>query len=182
MITTLIGLAGTPAGGKDTLAERMVRDHGFTHVSTGDMVREVATQQRGSIERPILYEIANIYRHQHGAGVFVHKALKKPRPLVITGLRTTGEARVLKNADGLLVWIDAPGKIRYQRMKSRRRDNEAGLSFEEFTIHEQKEWHAGNGEADFNLRDIKEMSDIVFDKALPLEEFIANAYQKLGFT
>ncbi len=103
---TIIGLAGTQAGGKDTLAERMVVDHGFTHVSTGDMVREVAMKNRGSIERPVLHEIATEYRREHGGGVFVTRALEKLRPLVITGLRTVGEARTLKDAAGLLVWTD----------------------------------------------------------------------------
>lgn len=52
--TDIIGLAGTFASGKDTVAHKLVEDFGYTHVSTGDMVRRVAQEKYGSIERPVL--------------------------------------------------------------------------------------------------------------------------------
>lgn len=178
----LVGLAGTFVGGKDTLAERMVDDFGFTHVSTGDMVREIAMAERGSVERPVLQEIADHYRKQMGAGALVLMALEKSRPLVVTGLRSLGEAKELKNAGGVLMWIDAPLEVRYQRMVNRHRDQESQVSLEEFKAREEREWHAGDTDADFNLEGIREMSDIKMENEMELDTFIAEAYKLLKLT
>lgn len=177
----LIGLAGTFCGGKDTLAEHMVQNLGYTHVSTGDMVREVAQRDRGSIERPILVEVANEYRHKQGAGALVELSLEKPRPLIITGLRSLGEAKAIKAAGGLLVFIDADPKQRYEWMRGRHRDGEVKLTFDEFLEGEQKEWYAGDADADFNLRDIQKMADVqIYNDSSTLQEFFDLAYDSLS--
>lgn len=176
----LIGVAGSFASGKDTIAHALEADYGFTHVSTGDMVREVAMRERGSIERPVLHQVADEHRHRDGAGVFVEHALSdKPRPLVITGIRSLGEANALKAAGGVLLFIDAPAQVRYERMRERHRDKETELTLAQFEANEAKEWHAGDDDADFNLRDIKAMSDVVMENVVPLEQFIVEAEQRL---
>lgn len=176
----LIGIAGSFASGKDTIAHALEADYGFTHVSTGDMVREAARRERGSIERPVLFEVANDHRHRDGAGVFVEHALVKSRPLVITGIRSLGEAKALKSAGGILLFIDAPPEVRYERMKARHRDAETELSLEQFEANEQKEWHSGETDADFNLRDVKAMADVVMENVVPLKEFILLAEKQLS--
>ena len=180
--TELIGIAGSFASGKDTVAHALEADYGFTHVSTGDMVREVAQRERGSVERPVLFEVADEHRHRYGAGVFVDHALKKPRPLVITGIRSLGEAKALKAAGGALLFIDAPAQLRYERMKARHRDAETELSLEQFEANEAKEWHAGEDDADFNLRDIKAMADVVVENVVPLKEFVRMVEVRLNIT
>lgn len=41
----LIGLAGTFASGKDTLAKRLIETFGYEHASTSDMVRKIALER-----------------------------------------------------------------------------------------------------------------------------------------
>ncbi len=176
----LIGISGTFASGKDTIAEFLVRDFGFTHVSTGDMVRKVATEKYGSIERPVLVKTATELRYANGAGALVEEALKESRPLVITGIRSMGEAKALKAAGGILLFVDAPVEVRYQRVKSRQRDNETELTLQQFQANEEKEMYAGPNDEDFNIRGIGEMADIHIENTLPLDDYIALAYQKLG--
>lgn len=176
----LIGIAGSFASGKDTIAHRLVDDFGFTHVSTGDMVREIALRERDSIERPVLHEVADQHRKRDGAGVFVRHALQKPRPLVITGIRSLGEAKELKNHGGVLLFVDAPSEVRYERMRSRNRDAEVGLTLEQFQANEAEEWHQGETDADFNLRDIKTMADVTVENTLPVDQFVAIVYAALG--
>lgn len=179
---SLIGIAGTFASGKDTIANKLVTDFGFNHVSTSDMVREVAHRERSSVERPVLYEVAAEHRLREGAGVFVNYALQKPFPLVVTGMRSLGEAKAIKEAGGVMVFIDAPAKLRYARMKTRLRDDETQLSFGEFEANEQKEWHTGDSDADFNLRDIMATADIVFSNESTMDDLLKLVYQKLGFS
>lgn len=175
----LIGIAGTFASGKDTVAHYLEKEYGYTHVSTGDMVRETAMRERGSIERPVLFETAQAHRREFGAGAFVQKALDSPRPLVITGIRSLGEANVIKQNGGVLIFVNAPLEIRYERMKARHRDNETELTLEEFSANEQKEWHSGESTADFNLRDIAELADFVIDNGHSMEDFLDEVRDKL---
>ena len=177
---TLIGLAGTFAAGKDTISHRLEADFGYRHVSTSEMVRRLARKNYGSIERPILVKTADKLRHQNGAGALVIEALKQPVPLIVSGLRSLGEAKAIKEAGGLLVFVDAPAELRYERMRARDRDTETKLSLEEFIAGEQREWHAGDEDADFNLQGIKMMSDHVIDSSKPIDEFVEEAYRAFG--
>lgn len=179
-LTQLIGISGTFASGKDTVAEFLARDHGFIHVSTGDIVRKVARAKYSSIERPVLQKAATELRYEKGAGALVLEALKEPRPLVVTGIRSLGEAKVLKDAGGTLLFVDAPVEVRYERMKSRLRDNETILTLEEFKTNEAKELYAGPNDEDFNIRGVGEMADIHLENVLPLNDFIELTYTKLG--
>jgi len=177
----IIGLAGTFAAGKDTISDALGKDFGYHHISTGDMVRELAQKRHSSVERPILYETAQELRREEGPGALVIEALKHPdRPLVITGLRSLGEANEIKKAGGLLVFVDAPIKIRYERMQSRARDEETRLSLEAFKAFEETELCSGESDSDFNIRGIGEMSDVKIDSSRELNEFISDAYTALG--
>lgn len=115
----LVGLAGTLGAGKDTASEILVSTYGYTHVSTGDAVRTEArrryTDPHVVIDRPILHLVANEMRATQGAGALVLNALTQNADrehVVISGIRNIGEAQALKEASGLLLFIDAPIELR----------------------------------------------------------------------
>ncbi|MDR1196760.1 MAG: AAA family ATPase [Candidatus Nomurabacteria bacterium] len=175
----IIGVAGTNASGKNTLGDVLVADFGYSQVSTGDMVRAEAMKQFGDIERATLQKVAPAYKRQHGAGVFVELALQQPRPLVIDGIRALGEAKMIKKAGGVLVFVDADPELRYQRMKKRARDAESQKSFEEFLQLDQNEWEAGPDDSDYNIKGIKAMADISLTNDGTVEEFTKKALAAL---
>ena len=179
----LIGFAGTFASGKDTIAEYLADNENFLHISTGDIVREIAREKYGSIERPVLRKTADELRHEKGAGALVDEAVsrnKQADKIAISGIRALGEAKALKRAGGILVFVDADPRIRYERMKNRQRDNETQLTFEEFLINEEKEMESGKSDADFNIRAISEMADIFVENNKTLKKFIANSLKKIA--
>jgi dephospho-CoA kinase len=178
----IIGVSGTFGSGKDTLAKELVEKYGYTHVSTGDLVREVAMRERGSIERPVLHDVAHLHRQQDGAGYFVEQALLKSRPLVISGIRSLGEFKSLKAAGGIQVYVDAPAQLRYDRMRSRQRDGEANISLDEFIAGEEAEMYGGDSDADFNIREIGNRADVVLSNETTLEDFLDSAYRSLGLS
>lgn len=180
----IVGIAGTFAGGKDTLAKYLAEHYNYRHISTGDMVRIEAQKKHGSIERPTLRLVANELRHHEGAGVFAQRALQhaKDGPLLISGIRSLGERDAIVAAGGIIMFIDAPVKARYERMKSRARDDEVLLTLEEFEANEAKEWYGGDDPADFNLRDIKGNADIVIENNADLQTFLTQAINSLKLT
>jgi dephospho-CoA kinase len=185
---TIIGIAGTFASGKDTLSDYLVKEYNYLHISTGDMVRQEALKRRGSIERPVLHEVGDALRREHGGGVLVDLAIKtfdakhdKYVGVVISGLRSVGEIKSLKKAGGMLVFVDAPIQIRHARMISRKRDAESQLTLDEFKAQEAKELEAsGQGDEAFNILAIRDMADVVLTNDNDLETFLARARQAIG--
>ena len=176
----LIGVSGTFGSGKDLLAEILASNYGYTHVSTSDLVREVAMRERGSIERPVLKEVANECRQKFGGGYFVEQGLRQSRPLVISGIRSLGEMKALKQAGGVMVFVDAPFEVRYDRMVERSRDGESLISHEEFRERESRELCSGPLDTDFNITAIGEQADVNLDNSGTKDEFLQNTIDELN--
>lgn len=162
----IIGLAGTHASGKDTVAQYLVEKHGFFHVSTGDIIRDEAMKKYGSIERPVLYKTANEIRANDGYDAVSRIALERfesvkdqYKGLVVSGFRASAEAQAIKDAGGSLIFTDAPQQMRFERLKARARAEEGDLSFEEFKRREDAE--NGGTDAAFDISAIKSIAEHV---------------------
>lgn len=186
----ILGLAGTFASGKDTLGVYLEQHHGFMHVSTGDIVREVAMTKYGNAERETLRTLANELRSTRGPGVLVELALERyemskdlyPGGVVISGIRSIGEAERLTEAEGKLIFVDSPIEIRYERIQKRHRANEDRLNFEEFKESEAKELQFGDP-ADKTVQNIgvlRKMANMELTNTDDLEAFFADARIALG--
>ncbi len=183
----IVGLAGTHASGKDTVAHYLVEKHGFFHVSTGDIVREEAMKRYGSIERPVLYKTANEIRAERGHDATSRMALERfekvkdeYKGLVVSGFRAAAEAQVIKDAGGTLIFTDAPEQMRYERLRDRARVEEGTLSFDEFKKREDAE----NGGVDpaFDISAIKTIADFVVINDGKTEDFLRAVDKALGLT
>lgn len=182
----ILGISGTLSSGKNSLAEYLEQKFGLMHISTADMIREIAQAQHGSIERPILYQTANDLRKTYGSAVLVeraidryHNSIRNYAGVIVSDLRSTGEANKIKELGGKVVFVDAPIELRYERMKARQRDGESLVSFEEFKQNEQKELTSGMSDSDFNLTKIGEMADVKLQNAGTPEEFYDTAEKAL---
>lgn len=181
----ILGLSGTFASGKDTLADYLVRQCNYLHISTGDLMRAEAQRVYGTMDRPAMYKIAQRLRETHGGGATAEIALQKwaddstHKGIVISGLRSMGEVKTIRAAGGIIVFVDAPVELRYQRIISRKRDEEAHVTLEAFKQREAAEWHAGDADTDFNFRDIKATADIALSNAASLETFLEQARKEL---
>lgn len=167
MKQVIIGLSGTFAAGKDTLAQYLVEEHGFVHVSTGDILREDTMKIFGNTDRPTLRAHGNKLRNEQGAGVLIGMSLEHAagaKKIVISGIRSIGEVEELHKSGGVMIFIDADPKIRYERAFARKRDVEAGMSFEEFMASEQKELDKPrDNKTEQNLFGVRDISDYVLE-------------------
>lgn len=175
----IVGLAGALASGKDSLANYLVENFKFCHVSTGDLVREEAMKRYGSIERPVLYKTANELRNERGHGVLGEMALeyyqknkdKYPGGLIVSGFRALAEAQAVKDAGGIIIYTDAPFEKRYNWMVGRGRDKEVEITPEEFKKREADE--NGGVDPDFNISTIKSIADAVIENNGTFEQFLS---------
>lgn len=180
----LIGIGGTNASGKDTLAEYLVNKHGYLFESTGDMVREVAMQRYGNILRPTQTRVGNELRAEGGAGVLVDLCIEHFKKsgnkigLVAASIRTKGEINEIKSQGGILIFVDADSKIRYERLKGRGRGDDF-ITFKQFEAEQQAEWHQSDNPAEFSIKTVKETADYLFTNNSDEAQFFLNVEKTL---
>lgn len=143
-----VGVSGSFGAGKDTGADHLADEHGFLHVSTGDLLREIARKNGLDAERSTLVRLGIELRAEYDSqGALVIKGMEKwqeeaeqyPGGLVVTGLRVVGEAQEVLDGAGTLLYVDAPLEVRYDRTVKRSRDGEALQALEQFAAGEAKE-------------------------------------------
>lgn len=165
----LIGVGGTNAAGKDTVAEMLVERHGWQFVSVSDILRDELRRQGRPIERRLLRTVSAAWREEFGLGVLVDKAMehyepKKYKGLVISSLRNFGEADEVHRLGGIVVWVDADMRIRYNRIQSRMRSAEDNKTFKQFQAAERNEMHHKDGnEKTLNMSGVLERADIILE-------------------
>jgi dephospho-CoA kinase len=128
--------------GKDTVA-RILAEHGYAHVPTGDLIRAYIAEQRlGEPDRPLVRDTGNRLRAEHGGDYLVRLAIEQhPDQVVISGIRTLAEVERLKADGGVLVWVEAPQRLRFDRLAARGRTGDA-LSFADFQAQEAREYQS----------------------------------------
>jgi dephospho-CoA kinase len=120
----LIGVVGSIASGKDTLADYL-RDKGFMTESHSAILREIMTAEGQSIDTVNMTHYGNKLRETKGHGYLAQEALKRVgnNDAVITAVRQVGEIETLRKgrSDFILLKVDAPIEMRYERLKKRNR-------------------------------------------------------------
>lgn len=180
----LIGIGGTNASGKDTLAEYLASKHGYLFVSTGDMVRQAAMQRYGNILRPTQTSVGNELRAEGGAGVLVNLCIEHFKKsgnkvgLLAASIRTRGEIDEIKNQGGILLFVDADPKVRYERLKTRQRADDF-ITFEKFQAEQQAEWHQSDNPAEFSIKTVKQAADFAFTNNGDIKDFLKTAENTL---
>ena len=123
----IIGITGTYASGKDTVAE-ILEEMNFYHVSFSDLLRDELEKQKKPITRDTLIQFGNELRTKHGADILAQIALERLEDgenFVFTSIRNPKEVELLqKRKDFLLVAVTAPANIRLERLRSRKREND----------------------------------------------------------
>ncbi len=156
----LIGLTARNAAGKDEVARLLVRRHGFRCFSLSDVLRAELGRRGLPVTRENLIEVGTALRREQGEGVLAEAALRELEGVahaVVVSIRHPAEVEALRRReDFLLVGVDAPVELRWQRASRRGRSDDAS-SLEEFVRQEQRE-AAGCGpeqqlEACFSLSD-----------------------------
>ena len=160
----IIGLTGTNGSGKDTVADYL-KEKNFSFHSLSDAIRDELRSQNSELTRENLIAAGNRLRQESGPGVLALRVAKKIQDnkeenVVVVSVRNVKEIAVLKElSDCMMVFVDAPIELRYERISQRgsERDNE---SFEEFKHKEELEM-GGTDEHVQQLGLCKEAADVV---------------------
>jgi dephospho-CoA kinase len=135
----LIGLTGTNGSGKGEAASFFVKK-GYAYLSLSDIIRDELRNKGQEITRDNLIRMGNTMREEVSPDILARKIMKKVKgKAVIDSIRNPKEVEHLRKQQGfILLAIDAPPKIRYERVKKRGRE-ESVLTLQEFIAKEAEE-------------------------------------------
>lgn len=137
----VLGVVGTFASGKDTVAEYLATK-GFRHISTANTIRAMMQTQGLSLDRDTITRFATETRAREGNAYFTKQSMVGVTDeAVFADMRHPDEIDSLRQRYGnnfLLVSVDAPIELRYQRACSRGRVGD-GETLEDFRAKEDRE-------------------------------------------
>lgn len=164
----IIAFVGYPLSGKSTAAE-VAKELGIPVVTMGDVVREEAMKRGLEPNAENLGKIADDLRKKEGMDAIAKRCIPKIRahyPVVLVdGIRGIAEVLALKKAFGnlVLIAIDAPLEVRFQRAKMRKRSDDVA------TIEDLRE--RDRREESWGLKKAMEIADFTIENTGDLESF-----------
>jgi dephospho-CoA kinase len=135
----VVGLTGPNAAGKGEVAVYL-RTLGFAVHSLSDIVREEAAARGLPPGREQLIRTGNELRRTGGPGILAERILSRLEDRdVVDSIRNPAEVAVLRSIRGfLLLGVDAPARMRFERSLSRSRPGDPA-TFEAFEERERQE-------------------------------------------
>lgn len=157
----VIGVVGQNGSGKDAVLKYLQTNYAIPFLSTGDMVRKIAAENKIEPTRENLGKISEGYFLKHGRGCFVElvaQQIRKEGWLVagISGIRAPEDVIILKKSFGkrfvlIDVYVTNP-KIRFRRMVERNEERDPG-NYQQFIKQDENE------EKLFRISQTSEMAD-----------------------
>ncbi|MGV8085958.1 MAG: deaminase [Candidatus Bilamarchaeum sp.] len=123
----IIGLTGENCAGKSTVAEYLMKK-GFYFLSLSDVLREELKAEGKEITRENLIQKGNDLRAKYGSGALgkrMAEKLQSDKNYCIDSIRNPSEVDELKKLGRFfLFYITAQADIRFERIKSRKRESD----------------------------------------------------------
>ena len=174
----ILAFVGAPAAGK-TVAAAVAKEMSIPIITMGNVIRWELQRRKLSLSDANAGRVANELREREGMDAIAKRCIprikditdkegkraKKPI-IVIDGIRGLAEVETFEKefgTDFILVRIEAPLVLRYNRIKTRGRGDDL-LNIEQFKEREERENRWGMGEA-------MEKADKVIMNEGSLEEF-----------
>jgi len=144
----VIGLTGTIGAGKDIVKEFLISRFNSYYVSLSSIIRTEAEEKKSNFNRKTLQDLGDGLRKKYGNGILAKLAveyLQRDKELIIVdGIRNVAEVEFLRKTFGekfILIGVDAPQKLRFERVGKRRttRDPKTWEEFVEMDKRDQGE-------------------------------------------
>ncbi|RUM34863.1 MAG: hypothetical protein DSY33_01065 [Archaeoglobus sp.] len=130
----IIAFVGLPLSGKST-ASSVAREMGIPVVVMGDVVREEVEKRGLPLTDENAGKVANELRKMEGMDAIAKRCIKRIREknadvIVVDGIRGLAEVDRFKKTFGddfVLVAIECPLELRFERLKNRQRDDDLSI-------------------------------------------------------
>lgn len=164
----LIGLTGTNGAGKGEVAAYLAKK-GYVYFSLSDLIREELLKNGKEVTRDNLIKKGNKLREKFGPDILAKLIMKRVKEkAVVDSIRNPNEVEYLrKQKNFILLAIDSPVELRYDRVKKRGRV-ESASTLQEFIKKEEEEMT--NLEKGQQIQNCMKMADFVVINDASLED------------
>lgn len=137
-----LGLIGTNGAGKSTVCGYL-RKQGFMVISLSDYVREEVRKRGLPLDRDNMVDVANTLKREFGKDYLAKQAVDvaarhEAKKVVFDSVRNMQEIIHLKNKGAVLLGVDAPVEMRYERVSTRKRETDF-VDFDTFVAQDDRE-------------------------------------------
>ncbi|MEM2177187.1 MAG: AAA family ATPase [Archaeoglobaceae archaeon] len=163
----IIAFVGYPLSGKSTAAQ-IAKEFGIPVVVMGDVVREEAKKLGLKETAENLGRIAEELRKREGMDAIAKRCISKIKSLgpivLVDGIRGIDEVKAFKKEfNVVLIAIEAPLEIRFERAKQRMRSDDVQTIAELIERDRREEF--------FGLKEAMEIADFTIENRGDIEEF-----------
>jgi len=167
MVNLVVGLTGTIGSGKEVVKEVLGRNFSSYTVSLSSVIKAEFQKRRKDFNRRTLQDMGNELRRKYGNFILAKLAtdyLQRDKEMIIVdGIRNPEEAEYLRKTFGnkfVLIAVDAPREIRWEKIKNRARENDP-KTWEEFVTLDDRDQGIGEDLHGQQVKRCMEMADVV---------------------
>jgi len=181
----IIGLTGPLCSGIDTFADILKKEKGFIFFSYSDILRDEARGKGVEITRKNLQDLGDELRQKDGLGVLskrIIEKIEKGKDYVIGNIRNPGEVEELRKSPGenfILIKLEAPQEMRFQRLFQRRREKDPE-TFEEFLKMEARDLGVDQAKHGQQHAAVFLLADKIIENDTTVEDLAKRVFVLLG--
>lgn len=168
----LFGITGSLGAGKGTVVS-LLKERGFAHYSVSGYLREIIESRGETPNRAAYSALGDELRAADPAGpvATLYAVYQKDAPphAIIESIHDVPEAEFLRTRGAIILAVDAPLAVRYERIQSRGSEKD-DVTFDEFRVLAD---HEENGGGTHNIRAVIERADHQLTNAGTLDELKA---------
>jgi len=168
----IISVSGSTGAGKDTAANYIAKKMHLTHISGGDVVRDMLHTLKLAPSRYVVRDFSIFLRKHFTDGFIIQRVIDQntnPHGVVTSGLRTPTEADEVLKRGGIIIYIEANLNTRYQRIHERARTGDVTEMHQLKTLDAKE--RGSNQDEDENLGLVKRKANHIVINEGSLEEF-----------
>jgi dephospho-CoA kinase len=169
----IIGITGRIAAGKETLTDSL-RKKGFIYLETFTVLAEELEKRGLEITRANMQDLGDEIREKYGVFGVMKMLLEKTEPgkdYIFDSLRNPGEAEFLREniKDFVLIGVDAPQKLRFERILKRGKPSDP-KTWEEFLKIDNRDFFDETNPMGQRVGKCMEIADFKINNDVDLEK------------
>ena len=170
----ILGITGSFGAGKGAVVDYLTQK-GFAHFAARSFLIEEIERRGLPVNRDTMADVANDLRAKNGPTYVMEQLLKQAeasgKDAVIESLRAIAEVRFIQEEGGIVLGVDAPAKIRFERVIKRASETDH-VTFEKWEEQEKKEMNPDDP-AKQDIFGALKISDVIIQNDGTIEELHA---------